>query len=98
MSPALTINALVVRQQQEMIICLEYINASVHSHYPSTHENISALIMVKVLVKCLLETEMYMGHGGREKGSREIIICQQGNYLVVYASHVVNVAIKVPSS
>lgn len=86
MSPALTINALVVRQQQEMIICLEYINGSVHSHYPSTHENIRALIMVKVLVKCLWETEMYMGHGGRERG-RHSFICQQGNYLVMYASH-----------
>jgi len=36
-----------------MIICLRCINALVHSHYPSVHENVRALLMAKLIVKYL---------------------------------------------
>lgn len=77
-----------------MIICLRYVNALVHSHYPSTHKNIRALLTATLMVKYLWETEVHMGHGGRER--QALFRMSVGKLLShICLTHAVNVAINV---
>lgn len=80
-----------------MIICLKYINALVHSCYPSIHEKIRALFMVKDLVKCC-GRQRYVCGMVAERG-KELFHTPVGKLF----SHVgliplINGAIQVPSS